>query len=67
MLSFATNAPDEFGRNEADLIDLLSSGRVLPHIGRRFSLDEVVVALQFVADGRAIGKVVLDVSRVPGR
>ena len=67
MLSFATNAPDEFGRNEADLIDLLSSGRVLPHIGRRFSLDEVVAALQFVADGRAIGKVVLDVSRVPGR
>ena len=63
MLAFATNAPDAFRRNEAELMDLLASGRVLPHIGRRFPLDEVVAALQFVGDGRAIGKVVLDVSR----
>jgi NADPH2:quinone reductase len=35
---------------------------VLPHIGQRFPLDDVVAALQFVGDGRAIGKVVLDVS-----
>ena len=60
MLSFATNAPDDFARNEAELMDLLASGRAAPHIGRRFSLDEVVDALQYVADGRAIGKVVLD-------
>jgi NADPH2:quinone reductase len=63
MLTFATNAPDEFRSNETELMDLLASGRVLPHIGKRFSLDDVVVALQFVGDGRAIGKVVLDVSR----
>jgi NADPH2:quinone reductase len=63
MLTFATNAPDEFASNEAQLMDLLASGRVLPHIGKRFPLDDVVAALQFVGDGRAIGKVVLDVSR----
>ena len=63
MLSFATNAPDELRSNEAELMDLLASGRVLPHIGQRFPLDDVVAALQFVSDGRAIGKVVLDVSR----
>ena len=63
MLSFATNAPDELRSNEAELMDLLASGRVLPHIGQRFPLDDVAAALQFVADGRAIGKVVLDVSR----
>ena len=63
MLSFATNAPGELRSNEAELMDLLASGRVLPHIGQRFPLDDVAAALQFVADGRAIGKVVLDVSR----
>ena len=63
MLSFATNAPDEFRTNEAELMQLLADSRVLPHIGRRFPLDEVVAALEYVGDGRAIGKVVLDVSR----
>jgi len=61
MLSFVTNAPDEFNRNEAELLQLLGEGRALPHIGRRFALEEAAAALQFVADGRAIGKVVLDV------
>jgi NADPH2:quinone reductase len=40
---------------------------VFPHIGTRFPLDDVVDALKFVADGRAIGKVVLDVSPSPAR
>jgi len=66
MLSFATNAADEFRRNEAELIGLLASGRAVPHIGARFPLDEAAAALQFVADGRAIGKVVLEVSPAPG-
>jgi NADPH2:quinone reductase len=63
MLGFATNAPEEYAANEAELIGLLAAGRIAPHIGRRFSLDDVVAALQFVGDGKAIGKVVLDVSR----
>ena len=62
MLSFATNAPDEFRTNEAELMALLADGRVRPHIGKRFSLDDVVAALRYVGDGQAIGKVVLDVS-----
>ena len=61
MLSFMTNAPDDMRRNEAELMELFAAGRVSPYIGRRFPLDEVVGALRFVADGRAIGKVVLDV------
>jgi NADPH2:quinone reductase len=67
MISFATNAADDFRANEAELLDLLASGRVLPHIGRRFPLDDVAAALQYVADGRAIGKVVLDVRPAQGR
>ena len=61
LLDFAINAPDEMRRNEAELIDLLASGRVAPHIGATFPLDEVAAALRHVADGRAIGKVVLDI------
>jgi len=62
MLSFVTNAPEEFAGNESELMELLATGRARPYIGKRFPLDDVVDALRFVADGRAIGKVVLDVS-----
>jgi NADPH2:quinone reductase len=62
MRGFGTNAPEELARNEAELIDLFGSRRVLPYIGKRFALAEVVDALRYVADGKAIGKVVLDVS-----
>jgi NADPH:quinone reductase len=62
FLGFATNAPDELRRNEAELTELLATGRVVPHIGAAFPLDEVAAALREVADGRAIGKVVVDVS-----
>ena len=60
--SFATNATDELLRNEAELLELLGSHRVTPHIGATFELDDVAAAMKFVADGRAIGKVVLDVA-----
>ena len=61
FLSFVTNMPDEFGKNEAELMGLLASGRALPYIGARFTLEDVVPALRLVADGQAIGKVVLDI------
>ena len=62
MLGFVTHAPDELARNEAELLDLLATGRIVPHIGAAFPLDDVASALRYVADGRAIGKVVIDVS-----
>ena len=36
-------------------------GRVVPHIGAPFSLDDAAAALRYVADGQAIGKVVIDI------
>ena len=42
-------------------MELLASGRVTPHIGATFPLEEAAAALRYVADGRAIGKVILDV------
>ena len=61
FLSFAARMPDEFRRNEQELRELLATGRVTPYVGATFPLDDVADAMRFVADGRAIGKVVLEV------
>ncbi|MCU1486692.1 MAG: Alcohol dehydrogenase, zinc-binding domain protein [Actinomycetia bacterium] len=58
---FAERRPDELGRNEDELMALLADGRVTPHVGATFPLADVAAALRYVADGKAIGKVVVDV------
>lgn len=60
--SFGARRPDDVARNEHDVMELLAAGRVRPHIGATFPLDDVVAALRYVGDGRAIGKIVLDVA-----
>lgn len=57
---FQDVASDEFDRNESELRDMRASGRVTPHIGAVYPLSETAAALRHVADGRAIGKVVLE-------
>jgi NADPH:quinone reductase len=54
--------PDEFTRNDDELREHLVSGRVHPHIGGVYPLAETVAALRHVADGRAIGKVLIDLT-----
>ncbi|PXW25138.1 UNVERIFIED_CONTAM: NADPH:quinone reductase-like Zn-dependent oxidoreductase [Williamsia faeni] len=54
--------PEEFRRNEAELTELLVSGRAVPHIGAEFPLDKTADALRMVADGQAIGKVLIDLT-----
>jgi NADPH2:quinone reductase len=65
FLDFATHLPDELERNERELLGLLASGRAYPHIGASFALSDAAAALRYVADGRAVGKTVLDVSSDP--
>ena len=62
FLDFATHALDDRARDERELLDLLAAGRAFPHVGARFALDDAARALRLVADGRAVGKVVLDVA-----
>lgn len=38
-----------------------------PHIGATFGLGRAAEALRYVADGRAVGKVVIDVAGTDGR
>lgn len=58
---FTAHAGDEMRRNEQELMALLEDRKVTPHIGARFQLAEAAAALRYVAEGRAIGKVVLDI------
>jgi NADPH2:quinone reductase len=59
--SFGEHRAADITRNEAELMELLATKRVAPHIGASFALDDVVGAMRYVGDGRAIGKVVLDI------
>jgi NADPH:quinone reductase len=59
---FVAHAADDAERDERELMALLAEGRATPHIGAAFGLDATAAALRYVADGKAIGKVVLDVA-----
>jgi NADPH2:quinone reductase len=63
FVDFAAHLPDERRRNEDELHELFVSGRVRPHIGASFALEDTAAALRHVADGRAIGKVVIQIDR----
>jgi NADPH:quinone reductase-like Zn-dependent oxidoreductase len=51
----------------ATLKELIAAGAVKPVIDRRFPLDELVQGLRWVDDGRARGKVVIDMREVVTR
>lgn len=57
----------ELDRNDRDLRELLATGVIRPHIGAVHPLDDVAAALRQVADGRAVGKVVLDIAAITAR
>jgi NADPH2:quinone reductase len=54
--------PEEFRRNEEELADLLAAHPALPHISARFPLADAAKALRRVADGQAIGKILIDLT-----
>ncbi len=59
---FAAHQPADMARNDRELLQLLTEGRATPLIGAEFDLLDVVAALRHVADGRAVGKVLLRVA-----
>jgi NADPH:quinone reductase len=63
--AWARHCPDEMARNDRELLELLVSGRAAPLIGATFSLAESGEALRYVAEGKAVGKVIVEVG--PGQ
>jgi NADPH:quinone reductase len=61
---FAMHRGEEMVRNDAELLGLLAAGKAEPLIGATFGLEEAAAALAYVAEGRAVGKVVLEVAPV---
>ena len=59
--TFMIDHPDEIARDDAELRQLFAEGRLRPYIGARFPLEQAATALRYVADRKAIGKVVIDV------
>jgi NADPH2:quinone reductase len=59
---FAMHQPGDMARNDRELLELLAEGRAAPLIGAEFDLADVVAALRHVADGKAVGKVLLQVT-----
>ncbi|MGB3333133.1 MAG: NADPH:quinone oxidoreductase family protein [Mycobacterium sp.] len=59
--TFATDFPAENERDLVELNRLFADGKVSPYIGARFPLAQAATALRYVADRKAIGKVIIDV------
>ena len=60
--TFAQHHPAEMVRNDRELLDLLVAGRAAPLIGATFGLEESGDALRHVAEGKAVGKVLVQVA-----
>ena len=60
--TFAATRYDEFLRNREDLVGDIASGRLQPRISGIHPLSEVAEALRSIADRRAIGKVLIDMT-----
>jgi NADPH2:quinone reductase len=63
---WATHRGRELVRNDAELMDLLAQGKAKPLIGATFDLAEAAGALRHMADGRAVGKILLQVADLGG-
>lgn len=58
---FAVRMPAERAQGDEELARLLAAKKAFPHIGARFKLEDAAQALRWVAEGRAVGKVVLEI------
>ncbi len=59
--TFVTDRPDDSARDMRELTQMFADGTIRPYIGARFPLTDTAAALRYVADRKAIGKVVIEV------
>jgi NADPH2:quinone reductase len=66
MRDLSAHEPQAVRRDEEELLELLAAGKATPHAGATFKLPDAAVALRHVADGKAIGKVILTIEDYSG-
>lgn len=59
LRTFASHAPEQAHYAHQELLRLFTEGRVTPYVSDVFALSDVSRALRLVADGRALGKVLV--------
>jgi NADPH:quinone reductase len=59
--TFMSDHPTEAARDMGELSEMFADGTVRPYIGARFPLAKAPAALRYVAERKALGKVVIDV------
>lgn len=57
---FTQEEPEQHEENFATVVDWAAGGKIQPIIQRTFSLDEGAEALQWVADRKAVGRVIVN-------
>jgi NADPH2:quinone reductase len=60
--TFTVDHPDDAARDIRELQEMFAGGRIQPYIGARFPLADAATALRYVAERKAVGKVVIDVT-----
>lgn len=60
--TFMLDYPEQMVRDEVELRKLFAEGTLRPYIGARFPLSEAATALRYVADRKAVGKVIIDIA-----
>jgi NADPH:quinone reductase len=60
MQGIGANRAEDVARDEAELWDLLATGKVVPHVGASFPLEQGAQALNELAERRATGKVLVE-------
>ena len=60
--TFTADHPDDAARDIRELQQMFADGRIQPYIGARFPLTDAAKALRHVAERKAVGKVVIDVT-----
>lgn len=53
--------PEQFRADSADLVRWLAEGKLKPHIGKRYPLERSGEALADLMEGRALGKLVIEI------
>jgi NADPH:quinone reductase len=57
--TFGQYAPEAAARDERELMELVATGRIVPHISSTHTLENASAALRELADRRAVGKVLV--------